>query len=57
MRGIKTSSPLYFVFNMINSITLFNNIFITHRVPLQSWGWLIFRNIITTDSTFKNSGG
>jgi hypothetical protein len=43
MRGIKTSSPLYFPFKIVASITLFINFFTASRVPLQRRDWFMFR--------------
>jgi len=38
MHGMRTSSPLYFPFSIVASITLFINFFIANHVPLQRRG-------------------
>jgi hypothetical protein len=53
IRRIKTSSPLYFPFKVLVSMTLFIYFFTASRVPLQRRGWFIYRNIIITDPIFN----
>lgn len=41
----------YFPFRLLVWITLFSIFFTDWDMPLQVRGWLIFRNVMTTDST------
>lgn len=51
IRGNKMYSPLYFPLKIVTLMTLFVSVFIASRIPIQKHGWLIFHNIMITDST------
>jgi hypothetical protein len=44
MRGMRTSSPFKGSVKIVASTTLLINFVTASRVPLQSFGWLIFHN-------------
>ena len=53
IRGIKTSSPLYFPFKIVALMTLLINFFSASRAPVQRRGWFLFHSIMIIDPIFN----